>query len=558
MTRSRRRLPLSGEGRGRAEHDHLPLQRVPGEEDRHRRVPRQRLPLPRIPVREEPQRTVVVDSAQQYGPRSRPVLGIHCRDDHRVRFGEVRGILQPPLEEREGGCRQRGVVELVERVVEAVGEGVLGHRAVLRSVAGGTIVCARSPAAARSPRGTIRARTRARVVPQETAVRGRRNQSPAIPADRTTKYTRSPPQPPRAPPRSRTSRCAGGSGRIRPDGSRARAPSLLCSDSCDPVDISIRSPALLHGRKATLASPTCGCQHLAAADVNPPLHRCASRGIGRRRLVTFAWPCDPHERTPVSLFSPTTVGSIGVRNRVSLAPMTRLRASATAFPARSSRSTTSSAPASASSSPRACSRAPSRRRTPPARNRHRRAGRRLGEGRGCRARRRRSGVHAAHERRTRHPHRHHRHRPHRRPLGDRDRGRHPPRRRLEGRLPRAPRPRDRGARHRPRRVREGRPSGCGCRHRRRRAALGERLPAARVPLPRLQPAHRRLRRIARGPRPLRHRGRPGRRRRDRRRPRRHPHLPAHNIQDVWEKDDAETRATYEALIDGLARWASRT
>ncbi len=28
--------------------------------------------------------------------------------------------------------------------------------------------------------------------------------------------------------------------------------------------------------------------------------------------------------------------------------------------------------------------------------------------------------------------------------------------------------------------------------------------------------------------------------------------PAHNIQDVWEKDDAETRATYEALVSGLA------
>lgn len=28
--------------------------------------------------------------------------------------------------------------------------------------------------------------------------------------------------------------------------------------------------------------------------------------------------------------------------------------------------------------------------------------------------------------------------------------------------------------------------------------------------------------------------------------------PAHNIQDVWEKDEAETRATYEALIAGLA------
>jgi len=28
--------------------------------------------------------------------------------------------------------------------------------------------------------------------------------------------------------------------------------------------------------------------------------------------------------------------------------------------------------------------------------------------------------------------------------------------------------------------------------------------------------------------------------------------PAHNIQDVWETDDAETRATYEALVSGLA------
>lgn len=28
--------------------------------------------------------------------------------------------------------------------------------------------------------------------------------------------------------------------------------------------------------------------------------------------------------------------------------------------------------------------------------------------------------------------------------------------------------------------------------------------------------------------------------------------PAHNIQDVWEKDEAETRATYEALVAGLA------
>jgi N-ethylmaleimide reductase len=28
--------------------------------------------------------------------------------------------------------------------------------------------------------------------------------------------------------------------------------------------------------------------------------------------------------------------------------------------------------------------------------------------------------------------------------------------------------------------------------------------------------------------------------------------PAHNIQDVWEKDDADVRATYEALVDGIA------
>lgn len=29
-------------------------------------------------------------------------------------------------------------------------------------------------------------------------------------------------------------------------------------------------------------------------------------------------------------------------------------------------------------------------------------------------------------------------------------------------------------------------------------------------------------------------------------------FPAHNIQDVWKTDDAETRATYEALVSGLA------
>jgi N-ethylmaleimide reductase len=28
--------------------------------------------------------------------------------------------------------------------------------------------------------------------------------------------------------------------------------------------------------------------------------------------------------------------------------------------------------------------------------------------------------------------------------------------------------------------------------------------------------------------------------------------PAHNIQDVWEKDEADVRATYEALVDGIA------
>lgn len=40
----------------------------------------------------------------------------------------------------------------------------------------------------------------------------------------------------------------------------------------------------------------------------------------------------PLERTPVSLFSPTTVGDVDVRNRVSLAPMTRLRSGADGVP----------------------------------------------------------------------------------------------------------------------------------------------------------------------------------------------------------------------------------
>jgi len=35
----------------------------------------------------------------------------------------------------------------------------------------------------------------------------------------------------------------------------------------------------------------------------------------------------------VSLFTPTTVGAVDVRNRVSLAPMTRLRAGADGVPA---------------------------------------------------------------------------------------------------------------------------------------------------------------------------------------------------------------------------------
>ena len=40
----------------------------------------------------------------------------------------------------------------------------------------------------------------------------------------------------------------------------------------------------------------------------------------------------PHERTPMRLFSPTTVGAVGVRNRVSLAPMTRVRSGAEGVP----------------------------------------------------------------------------------------------------------------------------------------------------------------------------------------------------------------------------------
>ena len=48
----------------------------------------------------------------------------------------------------------------------------------------------------------------------------------------------------------------------------------------------------------------------------------------------------------------------------------------------------------------------------------------------------------------------------------------------------------------------------------------------------VQPARRRLRRLAGGPRPLRRRGHHGRRRGHRRRPGRHPPLAEHNIQDV--------------------------
>ena len=67
-------------------------------------------------------------------------------------------------------------------------------------------------------------------------------------------------------------------------------------------------------------------------------------------------------------------------------------------------------------------------------------------------------------------------------------------------------------------------SGRRGRARRRRGARRERLPAAPVPRAVEQRAHRRLRRLAREPRPPDDRDHDGRGRGDRRRPRRHPHL----------------------------------
>ena len=121
-------VALRRQGRGRAEHDDLALQRVPGEEDRHRRVRRERVALPRQPVGEEPQRSVVVDSAEQHRSRGRSGFGIHRRHDHRVRLRQVGRVVEPAPQKNERGCRERAVVELVERVIEPVGEGVLGHR----------------------------------------------------------------------------------------------------------------------------------------------------------------------------------------------------------------------------------------------------------------------------------------------------------------------------------------------------------------------------------------------------------------------------------------------
>ncbi len=73
-------------------------------------------------------------------------------------------------------------------------------------------------------------------------------------------------------------------------------------------------------------------------------------------------------------------------------------------------------------------------------------------------------------------------------------------------------------------VRSGLPQRDRGRVRRRRAALCQRLPAARIPDAGREPARRQLRRLAREPCPLRHRSRPGRGRRRRRRPGWHPHL----------------------------------
>ncbi len=91
-------------------------------------------------------------------------------------------------------------------------------------------------------------------------------------------------------------------------------------------------------------------------------------------------------------------------------------------------------------------------------------------------------------------------------------------------LPRAARDRDRRDPRRHRRVRHRRPQRDRGRSRRGRGARRQRLPDPPVPRAGLQRAHRRVRRVARQPRTLRHRGDPGRRRGDRRRAGRHPDL----------------------------------
>ena len=86
---------------------------------------------------------------------------------------------------------------------------------------------------------------------------------------------------------------------------------------------------------------------------------------------------------------------------------------------------------------------------------------------------------------------------------------------------------------------------------RRGAARRQRLPAAPVPRPVVQPAHRRLRRLAGEPRALRRRGRDGGRRRDRRRPGRHPHLAgAQHPGRARDRPRTTSLATYGALVDG--------
>ena len=92
----------------------------------------------------------------------------------------------------------------------------------------------------------------------------------------------------------------------------------------------------------------------------------------------------------------------------------------------------------------------------------------------------------------------------------------------------------------------GRPPGRRRRHGRRRDPRGQRLPAARVPLRRHQPAHRRLRRLGREPRPADRRGRRGRRRRDRRRPGRAAHL-------AGERRRRHARGRRRRRVRGAAR-----